>query len=334
MYRLKISVFLLITLLFTLNSEVINLKKSKAAKVGDTIISVSQVSNYADTNKMSYEDALDELIEFEVLYLISKIYIDPPDEKRLNDAVNDDKQFYASHFRKNSDSITDREFLAAAGIGNKTMTDYIEYTKKKIMVSDYIYELTGSISVQSINITDAEVEKYISENSEKFFVDEKFEIMLINLSFFDHTGTQLPDDKIKEKAKKAAMAIEDLNNGISFSDCARKYSEDIFSLKSTPPGYFGTIEKKDEYIGKRFTENILNCFSESQPGVIKKVFATNDGFYIFKLLSKTPSRKIVGKEAHDMAINIITENKLEEKKGIVRMDKLKEFSKHFDVVRY
>ncbi len=333
MNKIPVTIFLIMFTVYGY-TQVIQIKKNIVAKVSDKIITKQDVVKRSLKYSISFEQALDEIVEFELLYLAAKIEIQEPDMKVINENIETDRKYYAAQFIKDESDITNLEFLNAAGIGNGTMTEYIEYTKKRIMVSEYINKLYEEVVNNSSYISSNEIAEYIKSHPEKFIKNEKYEIMMIYFSYFDKQGNLLNDDKIKQKVKKAAECLDELKKGANFSGVAMKYSDDSLSLRTNPPGLIGTIEKNDDYITKRFSSDIMEAFATEKIGILHKIFGTDNGLYIFKIVNREDQKIIDGAEAESMAQSILISETIENKRKEVKQTKITEFKKLFNVMLY
>ncbi|OHD38828.1 MAG: hypothetical protein A2015_06910 [Spirochaetes bacterium GWF1_31_7] len=333
MKKTVISIFII---MFTIcvNAQVIQIKKNIVAKILDKIITKQDVVKRSIKYSISFDVALEEIVEFELLYLAAKIELQEPDMKAIDEHIQNDKKYYAAQFIKDESAITNLEFLNAAGIGNGTMSEYVEYTKKQIMVSEYLNKLYEEVVNNSSYISSNEIAEYVKSHPERFIKNEKYEIMMIYFSYFDKQGNLLSDDKIKQKVKKAAECLDELKKGANFSGVAMKYSDDSLSLRTNPPGLIGSIEKNDEYMFKRFSTDIMDAFATEKIGVLHKIFGTDNGLYIFKIVNREPEKVIEGSEAASIAQNILISDTIEKKRKEVRIQKIAEFKKLFDVKLY
>ncbi|MBQ2125084.1 MAG: hypothetical protein II196_04745, partial [Spirochaetales bacterium] len=118
-------IFFITVLLFTESSLAfaakLDFKKNRAAKVANKVFLKSEVEEAMRQSKVSYEQALESLINFEILYQAAKIKLPIPDEKVILDAIKEEKQYYALHFRRDTESISDQEFLNSIGFQNRSM---------------------------------------------------------------------------------------------------------------------------------------------------------------------------------------------------------------------
>lgn len=328
-------ILLSLLFLFVMNNSFaakLDLKKNRAAKVGNRVFLKSEVEEAMRQSKVSYEQALEDLINFEVLYQAAKIKVPPPAEKTVLENIREEKQYYALHFRREADSISDQEFLNAVGFKNRSMRDYREYTIKRIMVEQYLNDLYTEAELRNNTITQTEIDNFIKDNPRIFKKSETYDLMLIYFSFFSDNGRQLTKDEISAKCKSAEECLGRLKGGADFSDMAKNYSDDLYSLRQSPVGYYGKVESDDEYTKKRFSPEILAALASADSGLLPKLFATRDGVFIFYLIEKIPEKEITGEDAYAIAMDEVKKENIKNAKKEVERKTLEEYRNYFDVV--
>ena len=321
--------------LFAVNNSFaakLDLKKNRAAKVGNKVFLKSEVEEAMHQSKKSYEQALEDLINFEVLYQAARIKVPVPDEKTVLETIREEKQYYALHFRREADSISDQEFLNAVGFKNRSMRDYREYIVKRIMTEQYLNDLYTEVELKNNTITQAEIDSFIKDNPRVFKKSETYDLMLIYFSFFSNNGRQLTKDEIVAKYKSAEECLGRLKGGADFSSMAKNYSDDLYSLRQSPVGYYGKVESEDEYTKKRFSPEIVAAFANADSGLLPKLFATQDGIFIFYLIEKIPEREITGEDAYAIAMDEVKKKNIKAAKKEVERKTLEEYRNYFDVV--
>ncbi|MBR2316978.1 MAG: peptidylprolyl isomerase, partial [Spirochaetales bacterium] len=239
----------------------LDFKKNRVAKVANRVFLKSEVEEAMRQSKVSYEQALEDLINFEVLYQAAKIRIPLPDERAVLEAIREEKQYYALHFRREVESISDQEFLNSIGFKNRSMREYRDYTIKRMMVEQYLNVLYSEVELKNNTISQSEIDNFIKNNPRLFKKSETYNLMLIYFSFFSKEGRQLTKDEISAKCKLAEECLGRLKGGADFSKMAQKYSEDLYSLRQNPVGYYGKVESEDEYTKKRFSPEIITTLS-------------------------------------------------------------------------
>jgi parvulin-like peptidyl-prolyl isomerase len=324
--------FFLVLMLNQTFAARLDFKKNRAAKVGDRVFLKSEVKEAMRQSKVSYEQALDDLINFEVLYQAAKIRIPIPEEKAVLELIKEEKQYYALHFRREAESISDQEFLNSVGFKNRSMRDYRDYTIKRIMVEQYLNVLYTEAELKNNTISQEEIDNFIKDNPRLFKKSETYDLMLIYFSFFSKEGRELTKSEISDKCKTAEECLGRLKGGADFSQIAKTYSEDLYSLRQSPIGYYGKVERDDEYTKKRFSGEILDTLAGADMGLIERLFATQDGVFIFRLLERIPEREITGEDAYAIAMDEVKKKNIKNAKKEVERKTLEEYKKHFDVV--
>ena len=329
-------IFLIAVLLFTESSLAfaakLDFKKNRAAKVANKVFLKSEVEEAMRQSKVSYEQALESLINFEILYQAAKIKLPIPDEKVILDAIKEEKQYYALHFRRDTESISDQEFLNSIGFQNRSMREYRDYTIKRIMVENYMNALYSEVELKNNTISQEEIDNFIKDNPRLFKKSETYDLMLIYFSFFSKEGRQLTKNEIAEKCKTAEECLGRLKGGADFSAMAKNYSEDLYSLRQSPIGYYGKVEREDEYTKKRFSQDILTALSQADYGLVPKLFATQDGVFIFYLIERIPEKEITGEDAYAIAMDEVKKKNIKNAKKEVEKKTLEEYKSYFDVV--
>lgn len=310
----------------------LDFKKNRVAKVANRVFLKSEVEESMRQSKVSYEQALEDLINFEVLYQAAKIRIPLPDERAVLEAIREEKQYYALHFRREVESISDQEFLNSIGFKNRSMREYRDYTIKRMMVEQYLNVLYSEVELKNNTISQSEIDNFIKDNPRLFKKSETYNLMLIYFSFFSKEGRQLTKDEISAKCKLAEECLGRLKGGADFSKMAQKYSEDLYSLRQNPVGYYGKVESEDEYTKKRFSPEIITTLSTAEVGLVPKLFATRDGVFIFYLIEREPEKEITGEDAYAIAMDEVKKKNIKDAKKEVERKTLEEYKKYFDVI--
>ena len=334
MRKAILSTLIIVCAVNTMFGAILNVKKNRIARVGDRIINRDEVERASAASRVSFDHALESLINFEVLYLASRIYITPPEDEVLLEEIANEKDYYAQHFRKESSEISDIEFLNSIGFKNQTMKQYLEYLRKRMMVDEYLNSLYKMAELKNNTISKEEIDKYIKENPKKFMYGDRYEVMLIYFSYFDKDGKQLPDSIIKEKYDNSKKCLKELKEGLSFSLAVDRYSEDKYTLNQEMKGYYGIVDVTDEYTKNRFTSDILEAFSKQKVGLIPKVLGTSDGVFIFKLLSHMRPEKLPYEQMSLMASETLKRRNITKAKKEVEEKTIQEFKKKFEIILY
>lgn len=165
--------------------------------------------------------------------------------------------------------------------------DFQEYLKKNYMDEDFLkvllkdQMLSAKIfdSVTSdITVADDEVKKYYEENKESLFkTPEQIEVSHILVKFGENDTMRKTKEAALEKIK---VAQEKLNDGSSFEDIARRYSEDEnTNTKGGALGYFPRGMLVPE-----FEEIAFNLKIDEISDIVETAY----GFHIIKVTDKKP----------------------------------------------
>jgi peptidyl-prolyl cis-trans isomerase C len=143
---------------------------------------------------------------------------------------------------------------------SKEVADRMEDMKKRVIVEAYLKKKVE----QSVNISDAELQKFYDKNKDKF-----------------KAGDQVRASHILVKTEKEAQdVLAQLKGGAKFEDLAKKYSTDPAAAKGGDLGWFGK--------GNMIPEFEQVAFSMKE-GDVSGVVKTKFGFHIIKVTGKRPA---------------------------------------------
>jgi peptidyl-prolyl cis-trans isomerase SurA len=174
----------------------------------------------------------------------------------LQEAIEGIKKKYAM-----SDSAF-RESLKDEGLS------YDEY-EKRLREQIIISKLVNTQIRSKIVVTDADINKFVAENKKVLENTESYQISQILLK----KQKDVASSNIEEKA---AELLRKMEQGESFADIARQYSEDP---SSSSGGDLGFLKKSE------LNSDFLDVISKMKPGDISKPFWTESGLHIIKLES-------------------------------------------------
>lgn len=182
-------------------------------------------------------------------------------EEELQEAIDSIKKKYAM----TEDAF--RESLKHEGFS------YEEY-KKRLREQIVISKLVNNQIRNKIVITDEALKKYVTENKEAFENTESYRISQILFK----KQKDADNSKIEEKAGALLKKIE---QGGSFSDLAKEYSEDP---SANSGGDLGLLKNS------QLNKNFIDIISKMQTGDISKPFWTESGLHIIKLESRVAAK--------------------------------------------
>lgn len=250
--------------------------KEVIASVTDKEITAEELF---DTLKEKYgSDVLINMIDD---YIIGKeIESDDEYEEKAKAQLDSMKSYYSNYNTDWNQVLSymgyqsDEEFLEG----------YIENEKKTDIVKKYLKE----------DITDDEIDKYYEE---EIYGNYTVKHILVSVD-----SSKEDQDKAKEEAyNKAEEAIEKLNNGSSWSDIVKEYSDDDQTNEDD-----GLLP---EFTNGDFVDEFFNATIELKEGeYTSSPVETTYGYHIIKLISSTekPSKE----DAKDDCLDGIATNKL------------------------
>jgi peptidyl-prolyl cis-trans isomerase SurA len=173
-----------------------------------------------------------------------------------------------------------------------------QLASRSMTVADLKTQLRKDLSIQKllnkeieskINITDADVTAFYTANKKSFnFAEPQFHLMQILVtSTADPAVKNLKNDKAQndEQARKKIAAIQArLSQGEDFGSLAQNYSEDPVS---TPNG--GDLGFLPESAFDKAPAELRKLIFSLQPGQLSPIVPTQDGYRIFKMISKEPA---------------------------------------------
>ena len=183
-------------------------------------------------------------------------------DEELKEAIDNIKKKY---------SMTDDAFNESLKNEGFTFAEYKKRLREQILIS----KLVNSQIRNKIVITDEDLKKFVTENKELLENTESYRISQILLKKQKGSDT----GKLEEKAGDLLKKIE---QGVSFSDLAKQYSEDP---SASAGGDLGILKKSQ--LNKNFTD----ILSQMKPGDVSKPFWTESGLHIIKLESRTEVQK-------------------------------------------
>ena len=184
--------------------------------------------------------------------------------------VSDEELQGAIDSIKKKYSMSDDAFNESLKQEGLTFAEY----KKRLWEQIVISKLVNSQIRNKIVVTDEDLNKFVAENKEVLENTESYGISQILLK----KQKDVDNRKLEEKADDLLKKIE---QGESFSDLAKQYSEDP-SAKAG--GDLGLLKKSQ--LNKNFTDII----SQMKPGDVSKPFWTENGLHIIKLESRTEAK--------------------------------------------
>jgi len=212
--------------------------------------------------------------------------------KSIGMTVTDDEVKEAIEGIMKKYAMTDAQFNESLKKEGFTLEEYKKRLRDQILSSKVVNHQIRS----KILITDRDIQKYIEENGKMLENSEGYRISTI---FF-----QRPDNADDRKVieEKAASVLKKVNEGASFNELARQYSQDP---SGSVGGDLGLIKK--EHLSKDFSEAI----SKMKAGEVSAPFWSEKGLYIIRLDEKIDSkdRNEIKEKAKEAVTNKIFKEK-------------------------
>ena len=162
--------------------------------------------------------ALDRLIQREVLFQRAEREKLLPTEDQINGAINGQKQ---------QSGMTDEDFAKSLKEQNMTMDVLREEARKDLAISNLQDKYSGKIS-----ISDREVEDYYNNNRQQFVNARGVQLAMIMVDPADNSSQGIQSDAKSDTGAK--LKIDDiyqrLKGGADFATVARAKSEDVNTL--------------------------------------------------------------------------------------------------------
>lgn len=307
---------------------------NKIAKVGNEIILKTDVERYAKNNYLSFENSKQALINFMVLYAGAKIYGEEPSDEIIENQIKKDKAYYASLAGKEIKEITDEEFLSALHYNNLTMTNYKKELKKKLWVNTFVNNEIKKAKIIDYKPTREEIETYIKKNPHNFEEQEGAYISMIYFTYYNENGTYITNRERDIKVARSTDCLDRVHNNEDFETLVTQYSDDLISKNYDPKGWVGFIAFDDPRITESFSSEIVTVLKQSEVGVVKKVFETQNGLYIFKINKLVKPNIVTGDQAIIKAESLLKKEYNKKLKEKVKNTLLRDLSQKLDIKIY
>ena len=331
---ISLAVILITSAMLCLNAQM-TLKAKVAAKVNNEIILQSDVNKHAKLYKVSYDEALRELIDDALLYAGAKIAVPEPNDDEVLVMINEDKAYYANQVHKDVKDISEQEFLNALLTNNVSMKTFKEYKKRQLWISNYVASVLDSEAVKYYFPTDAEIAAATEAHPDLLLEGAGAAISMIMFSAYNRDGQLESQVVMKEKLRLAEECLEKLKKGSDFIDMVIEYSDDLVTRDDPDaPGYAGVVAFDDPRVEKSFPQNVIKALESAEVGTLLQIFQTNAGLYIFKVEAKIPPTKLYGDEAR---LKVESFLKNEHKKNLrekTRTRLIQQLEKEFDIRIY
>ena len=217
-------------------------------------------------NTILFKDALDNLTAISLLKSQAKQLNLTVDKAKLDQQMQDISKRFPSQeeFQK---------AMASQGLTESELRKNVEESMGLQLVID-------QAAKDAATATDAEVQKFYDDNSEKFPMPEQVHAAHILLRV-DQKNTPEQKAEIKKKLEDIRADIE--ANKVTFSDAAAQYSQDTSNAKNG--GDLGFFQKG------QMVKPFEDAAFATQPGTLSQIVETQFGFHIIKVLERKPAGK-------------------------------------------
>lgn len=190
-----------------------------------------------------------------------------PDQEKV-------EQQWQQNLKKFSSQADFQKALAAQGLTDVQLRKNIEENMKMQQVLDLAAK-------NAQPVTDADVQKFYDDNSQKFSRQEQVHAAHILLQV-DKNNT--PEQKAEIKKKLEDIRAEIVSKSITFADAAAKYSQDSADAKQG--GNLGFFTRGQ--MVQPFEEAAFGA----EPGSLSQVVETQFGYHLIQVIEKKPAGKI------------------------------------------
>jgi len=235
---------------------------------------------------------------------------------------------------KEYSSLSDEDFLNGMYGGEVTLKMYNTEVIKKIYISNFLTYIYSLVSFKKLNLTKEEIDIYVNNHKEDFITKAYIMLSMIYVSFYDGNGIALNKRDIKKKGRLASDCLKELKQNEKFEDLVSKYSDDLISKQSVPKGNVGRLILQKDFLKRKFSDEIIQLFMSKKIGVIKKIYKTKDGLYIFNIREHKAQSELPLEIKEMKAKDLLEKEFSRDQEKEIRKTKLKELIKKFDVIIY
>ena len=229
---------------------------------------------------------IDQAIETKLILQVAKAQNVKADEKDIDTRMEVVKKRFPS----------EDAFLQALTARGLTMREYRNQVAEQVLVQATIKQVLDP----EIRVSDNEIQTYYDSHPDEFITEPQIQLAQIFLKI--PSGSTLEEiDQLRQKAEQLRILIED---GVDFSELARKYSEGPYRDKG---GMVGLVGSKD------ILPELKDIAMSLKAGEVSPVIQTSYGLHILKVIETMPARKVTLKEATPNIEERLGETKRNEK---------------------
>lgn len=278
MNKIKIFFAVFFLLFFSGISHAAVLLDRVVAVVNQDVITLSELYKTMeadaspDVKELQNDEKRKVFKENEALFLETLINV----RLQLQEARNMGIRVSGEELQEAIDGIKKKYAMTEAAFSESLKAEgfsYEEY-KKRLWEQIVISKLVNNQIRNKIVITDEDIKRYVTENKEVLENTESYGISQILFK----KQKDADNSKLEEKAGALLKKIE---QGGSFSDLAKQYSEDP---SANSGGDLGFLKKS------QLNRNFIDVLSGMKPGDISKPFWTESGLHIIKLESRAAAK--------------------------------------------
>lgn len=281
----RMLIFMNVVISLVITGGILSAEDRVIAKVGDTLITESQLEetldrykppgsfhNISPENRKKFrKDALNDLIEFELLHKEAQRLKIKVKDSVIDDVIKENEKRFGSKKRF-------RNYLKRQGI---TIEDFKDRVRKYHMVITLLNNL-----FKESEYKEEELKEYYEKNKHKFKRPEGLHLYHI----FIKVELEATDEEKAKKKRRAEEILEKIKTGGDFGEIAYNYSEDAYRFKS---GDLGVVHK-----GQLEPEIEKVAFS-LKPGEISGIIESIYGFHIIRVGEKLPEKTMTFDEVRE-----------------------------------
>jgi foldase protein PrsA len=298
----SITFFFLISFSLTIASFASEKNERAAARVGDITITESQLEEVIDkyvppgsfhgtmdpSKRYEYrKDALNELIEIELLYKEAWRTGIRPSEEYVKQAVDE-------NIRRFGSEKAFKESLKKNGLS----LDGFRKKLRKYQVVDIFW----AALLKESAYTDKELNEYYETNKSRFTRPEALRLYHILIK----VESSAPDEEWQKKREYAEQLLKKIRSGESFEDTAYQYSEDPYKFKGGDLGFI----HRGQLNPTELEEAAFSLKKDEVSGVIRTIY----GFHILKAGERKPEETLSFEETKEKLGKELQKKKFEERK--------------------
>lgn len=237
----------------------------------------------AAANNVTFTEAERSLLEVRLLneLIVSKILVEKATAADRAKATEAADKFIADARKQ---FVSEDAFKARLKAGNMTLDGL-----RQKLIGDAVPSavLERELKAQ-INVTDAQVKKFYTDNPAKFEQPEMVRVAHILIGTRDTAGLDLSDDQKKAKRRQIEDILKRVKAGEDFGKLAKQYSEDPGSKDNGGEYTFPRGQMVPEF------ESVAFALKKNE---ISGVVTTSYGYHVIKQLEKKPARVVPLTEA-------------------------------------